>query len=122
MRRGLVCVRRPFVPELFFFIGPAPPRLYPLSLHDALPISFPFCRRRERYGSRLGVAESIGSASTISPPRRLRSEERRVGKECGCVWARAQFKQNTPMKARGCSWRTATRTLRLRCWLHGHAR
>src|SRR5206468_10579699 len=32
----------------FFFNAPAPPEIYPLSLHDALPISHrPACRRAE---------------------------------------------------------------------------
>src|SRR5438132_13568374 len=61
--RGVQC-RFPF-----FFNQPAPTELYPLSLHDALPISAtwpPFCR----------VLPTCPSIAWLPlPPRRGRSEE-----------------------------------------------
>src|SRR5690348_18186864 len=53
-----------------FFTGPAPPGIYPLSLHDALPISFASSRSR-----------SCSPPAALHTPRRrpamhpLRSEE-----------------------------------------------
>src|SRR5947209_9827931 len=61
----------------FFFKDPAPPEIYTLSLHDALPI----CARRARAGSRPSSPRSAristDGSTTITPARETvrRSEE-----------------------------------------------
>src|SRR5690606_41896264 len=93
-------------PPCFCFPDPAPPDTYTLSLHDALPISLrrlpaPDPHRRRGLGlrpDRVLRHEGAAPARPLHPvlPRRraggslpggARSEERRVGKECGARWA-----------------------------------
>src|SRR2546430_17088960 len=73
----------------FFFNDPAPPEIYPLSLHDALPISF------ERCGvsgwSRPGEDESrrpAASEASFSPDRkstRLNSSHSQISYAVFCL-------------------------------------
>src|SRR2546429_9648851 len=90
--------------SFFFFNDPATTEIYTLSLHDALPISTPAerrgqvadadaigetlqlrCTRRKEYDRqcRLGSGELAGAPRG----RKMRSEERRVGKECRSRWS-----------------------------------
>src|SRR5438093_7637486 len=52
-----------------FFNDPAPPELYTLSLHDALPISSRRAAAKRR-SSRRSLARSRGSTRRKRPPRR----------------------------------------------------
>src|SRR3990167_8303263 len=54
----------------FFFNDPAPPEIYPLSLHDALPISQVACRVRPAVHS-----NSESARDATDAPRGDRSEE-----------------------------------------------
>src|ERR1039457_6249957 len=61
-------------PIFFFFNDPAPPEFYPLSLHDALPISqlepdlpqFPLAGRTERSAKRVGGRRDFRSEEHTS--------------------------------------------------------
>src|SRR5262249_56134336 len=68
--------RRPLVsPSLFFYKDPAPPEIYPLSLHDALPISGAASRRAHARG-RSGDGHLLDPDREGPRVRRLtRSEE-----------------------------------------------
>ena len=60
----------------FFFIGTAYIQIYPLSLHDALPVFFlMLCMVRILFGISLRLRKLA-----------FRSEERRVGKVCRSRW------------------------------------
>src|SRR2546430_17119294 len=102
---------------LFFFNDPAPTEIYPLSLHDALPICLDAASAgsprsalrlpRLRPATQLVRRTSPGLVMSVAPaewpvaagedamliagfqrsPRRGRSEERRVGKEGRSRWA-----------------------------------
>src|SRR5439155_19627493 len=71
---------RPFIALLFFFTDPAPPDIYTLSLHDALPI-FGSKRRPSRRAATLrrweasGPSEMIAERARRSFPMVRRSEE-----------------------------------------------
>src|SRR5437762_8587192 len=52
---------------LLFFHPPAPPLIYTLSLHDALPISCEFCTYMPSRSSSPPVSRSSSPPSSISP-------------------------------------------------------
>src|SRR2546430_14574551 len=85
----------------FFFNDTATTEIYTLSLHDALPISLGrlLVRARAGFGARVVVACSLPDNGPGLRSRRIvsreltldrgdvRSEERRVGKECRSRWS-----------------------------------
>src|SRR2546430_15246004 len=107
----LLRARKRSLTDLFFFFNdPAPPEIYTLPLHDALPISqlasaighvedatadlfaatldrTKWKRPLARMGVDHGTCEVDRPLSSDGKSRAVRSEERRVGKECRSRWS-----------------------------------
>src|SRR2546430_15936369 len=79
----------------FFFNDTATTEIYTLSLHDALPILFaatlsavPVLKARTRRIVEAQRCRGLSPRGSVANRlRALRSEERRVGKECRSRWA-----------------------------------
>src|SRR5205823_14582313 len=100
MTCSLNCARLMLSSFLFFFFNDtATTEIYTLSLHDALPI---FCQKLTRWMRRSGLICLARSSRTgldmshilfMVEILLLRSEERRVGKECRCGWPAHRLKK-----------------------------
>src|SRR5699024_12623146 len=68
---SLLYLRTSFFSPFFFFNAPAPPEIYTLSLHDALPI----CPRFFLYGGSAGRLDNCLPPPAAASRRNMRSEE-----------------------------------------------
>src|SRR5205085_7247364 len=85
----------------FFFTAPATPQIYPLSLHDALPIS-----RHRFLQSRAGAADDLRHVGPAWPGQ-TRARPRSVA-PAGCAGFRRQFQRRG-----GPPWRSEEHTSEL---------